>query len=164
PGRRHAGRCLAAELPVLRRGRGEAAGGGAPGRCAGGRRRLHRLRSVHGLHRAPDRGGVERDRAREPDEPGSAPADGRVRDRAAGEERRRVGWPGPGDRAGAPGRQLTRGGEAVSGTTTGRQLVPTSAPWASVVGYSRAVRVGNVIHVAGTAPIDDAGRVVAPGD
>ena len=52
----------------------------------------------------------------------------------------------------------------MSGTTTGRQLVPTSAPWASVVGYSRAVRVGNVIHVAGTAPIDDAGRVVAPGD
>lgn len=45
-----------------------------------------------------------------------------------------------------------------------RQRVPTTAPWAPVVGYSRAVRVGNVIHVAGTAPIDDAGRTVAPGD
>jgi enamine deaminase RidA (YjgF/YER057c/UK114 family) len=45
-----------------------------------------------------------------------------------------------------------------------RQAVGTSGPYAAVVGYSRAVRVGNHIFVAGTAPLDAAGNVVAPGD
>jgi enamine deaminase RidA (YjgF/YER057c/UK114 family) len=34
-----------------------------------------------------------------------------------------------------------------------RQLVPAESPFAATVGYSRAVRVGSQIHVAGTAPI-----------
>jgi enamine deaminase RidA (YjgF/YER057c/UK114 family) len=42
--------------------------------------------------------------------------------------------------------------------------VPTAAPWAKVVGYSRAVRTGNQVFVAGTAPVDENGDVVAPGD
>jgi enamine deaminase RidA (YjgF/YER057c/UK114 family) len=42
--------------------------------------------------------------------------------------------------------------------------VPTAAPWAKVVGYSRAVRAGNQVFVAGTAPVGDDGNVVAPGD
>jgi isochorismate pyruvate lyase len=42
--------------------------------------------------------------------------------------------------------------------------VPTAAPWAKVVGYSRAVRSGNQVFVAGTAPVDEHGNVVAPGD
>jgi enamine deaminase RidA (YjgF/YER057c/UK114 family) len=33
-----------------------------------------------------------------------------------------------------------------------------------MVGYSRAVRVGQHIHVAGTAAVDAEGKVVAPGD
>jgi enamine deaminase RidA (YjgF/YER057c/UK114 family) len=42
--------------------------------------------------------------------------------------------------------------------------VPTAAPWAATVGYSRAVRVGNHVFVAGTAPVAPDGSVVAPGD
>jgi enamine deaminase RidA (YjgF/YER057c/UK114 family) len=34
-----------------------------------------------------------------------------------------------------------------------RQIVPAVSPMAPVVGYSRAVRDGRVVHVAGTAPI-----------
>jgi enamine deaminase RidA (YjgF/YER057c/UK114 family) len=34
-----------------------------------------------------------------------------------------------------------------------RRLVPAASPFAATVGYSRAVRVGDHIHVAGTAPI-----------
>jgi enamine deaminase RidA (YjgF/YER057c/UK114 family) len=34
-----------------------------------------------------------------------------------------------------------------------RQLVPAVSPQAPLVGYSRAVRVGNLVFVAGTAPV-----------
>lgn len=34
-----------------------------------------------------------------------------------------------------------------------RQLVPAISPQAATVGYSRAVRDGRVVHVAGTAPV-----------
>ena len=45
-----------------------------------------------------------------------------------------------------------------------RRLIPTDAPWAARAGYSRAVRVGNVVHVSGTVAIDEAGAVAYPGD
>lgn len=45
-----------------------------------------------------------------------------------------------------------------------RQNVGSGAQWESVAGYSRAVRVGNVVHVAGTVGIDEQGQVVGPGD
>ena len=45
-----------------------------------------------------------------------------------------------------------------------RTRVATAAPWAKTVGYSRAVRVGQQVFVAGTAPVDDNGEIVAPGD
>ena len=47
---------------------------------------------------------------------------------------------------------------------TERRLVPTAAPWAARAGYSRAVRVGNVIHVSGTVAVDDDGAIAHPGD
>jgi enamine deaminase RidA (YjgF/YER057c/UK114 family) len=36
---------------------------------------------------------------------------------------------------------------------TERRVVPADSPWAPSVGYSRAVRVGNQIHVSGTAAV-----------
>ena len=45
-----------------------------------------------------------------------------------------------------------------------RMRIPTGAPWAKVVGYSRAIRAGHHVFVAGTAPVGDDGNVVAPGD
>lgn len=47
---------------------------------------------------------------------------------------------------------------------TSRQLIPTAAPWAATAGYSRAVRVGNVIHVSGTVALDGSGAVAHPGE
>jgi enamine deaminase RidA (YjgF/YER057c/UK114 family) len=48
-------------------------------------------------------------------------------------------------------------------TTVKRQKVLTGAPWESVVGYCRAVRIGNRIEVAGTTAMKD-GQVVGIGD
>jgi enamine deaminase RidA (YjgF/YER057c/UK114 family) len=45
-----------------------------------------------------------------------------------------------------------------------RQLISSGAPWEAAVGYSRAVRVGDHVSVAGTVAVDDLGNVVAPGD
>jgi enamine deaminase RidA (YjgF/YER057c/UK114 family) len=45
-----------------------------------------------------------------------------------------------------------------------RKLISSGSPYEPKVGISRAVRVGNVIAVSGTAPLDADGRTVGIGD
>lgn len=45
-----------------------------------------------------------------------------------------------------------------------RTLIPSTSPYAPIIGFSRAVRVGNFVTVGGTAPIDADGNTVGVGD
>ena len=45
-----------------------------------------------------------------------------------------------------------------------RQQVSSGTEWESRVGYSRAIRADNQVHVSGTTATDDEGNIVGKGD
>ena len=42
--------------------------------------------------------------------------------------------------------------------------ISSGVKWEDIIGYSRAVKIGNVIEVAGTTALDEEGNLVGPND
>lgn len=45
-----------------------------------------------------------------------------------------------------------------------KKIVSTGTSWERAFGYSRAVRAGDNVYVAGTTAVDETGAVIGPGD
>ena len=45
-----------------------------------------------------------------------------------------------------------------------RQNISSGSPYEDRIGFSRAVRISNMIAISGTAPIDSEGKTMHPGD
>lgn len=45
-----------------------------------------------------------------------------------------------------------------------RKLYSSGAKWESIAGYSRAIRIGNVVEVAGTVSVNESNEVIGKDD
>lgn len=45
-----------------------------------------------------------------------------------------------------------------------RLKIPSRSKWEDIVGYSRVVKIGNIVEVAGTTSVDENGTIIGVGD